>query len=241
MPEQLTQEEWNEAKKTGPEVTKFDQLEERIDETLRIAHALGLTDEQVTEAKQEEADRQLGLDVKAMKIMSDEAKREPDPYAKPMMGIDVPKRPKRELALDERQFIEKDFQKLYDTWFLKNRHLFSTSVLVELKSTNGDRLYYKQIESHQHDSLIACTTDRGVYHRIESNPNKFQSKKPSDSFFIRNGKGYLAVMFFQKKRGQRTFWMVPYPSIVAEMERGSKSLSVEDCSRLGKPCEVELS
>lgn len=198
--------------------------------------ALSMSLADLVRMKQEEKAQQEGKDSFMIKVYKDmEAMVD---NGRNVVRPEKTKRAKRVLGLNERQYVERSFQSQFDTWFPKNRHRFSTSVLVELKSTDIDRFYYIKIEPHQDKALRECATDAGVYHRIQSDPHMIQSRKPSDSMFIRNGRGYLAVMYRQKQRGQNVFYMVPYPKIVEEMERGEKSLTEQRAAEIGVRCTL---
>ncbi len=203
--------------------------------------ALSLTLADLVDAKKEEADRQRGKDAFSMKILQDVANMAPDPYkpeisyAKEDRKMARAKKPKEE---GERKYTEHTFQPKFDSWFLKNRHRFSTSVLIELKTSDGSTFNYSHIRSNQDEALQNCTGDKGVYHRIESAPHKYQSKKPSDSFFIRNAKGYLAVMYRQKEIGQKEFFIIPYPALIAERAKGEASLSEQRAGEIGIKCTL---
>ena len=250
---QLTQEQWNEVKKTGARAVPSAPSSPPIltEEEKALAEKWGITDleratafgaldmtlQDIITGKQTELEYQMGKPARMAKILTDSANIEPDPYAKDPFA---PVRVKRQVAPDERNYSEtKGFQSDFNKWFLKNRHLFSTSCFIELKATPDTSIPFNVVRPSQHEALRDCSTDKGVYHQIVSDPYKEQTTKPADSVFVRNGRGYIAVMFNCRKRANFTFYMIRYEKWMEEEAKGErKSLRELDAQRIGKKCQL---
>jgi hypothetical protein len=198
---------------------------------------LGLTVQDLAHMAEEKMLLESGKPARQSKIYADMEAMEDN--ERNVIRPEKPTRVKKPLGANERDYKERDFQRDFNHWFLKNRHRFSTSCFIELKATPGDSIPFDVVRPSQHAALQACTTDAGVYHQIESDPYKEQSAKPADSVFVRNGVGFLALMYRAKERGNKTFYMVRYEKWLEEQARGErKSLTEERCKILGVMCSL---
>lgn len=192
---------------------------------LIIGSALGLTPEQVREAQEAESVNKGGSPegvAKVYKAMVATEEQMADPYFENIRQK-AAKRERRRMKIQtakekgERVATEESyFQPAFDRWMAKNKHLFSTPCLFELKMTPTERLPFSRLEPHQESALLAVEGE-GVYHRITSGHSQYDTKKPADSFLIR-GRGYIPIMFRGKEPGNRTFYMLRIGDFIKERE-----------------------
>lgn len=88
----------------------------------------------------------------------------------------------------EAQFLTKVFR----PWIHVNGHKLESGP-IEAKSSRGkDYIPFNAVEKHQINALIACTTDRGYYHKIS---DMSAETKGMDGFYFRNAKSHLVFAY----------------------------------------------
>lgn len=129
------------------------------------------------------------------------------------------------------------FQPEFNSWIAKNRDhpLFdkSRTQTFELKVSDGGTLNFDRVERHQDEAARRAATEDGCYHRIETAPHRFQTRKPWDCELVRNAQCFLAVMYHVKQRGNNVFYLIPFDAWRGERDMGGTSLSEERAGVIG--------
>lgn len=88
-------------------------------------------------------------------------------------------------------------------YILENSSLFN-SFVCEMKFTDGDYLPFKEVKTHQIQSLLNAKVFNGISHKISDSPiysgmkTRFTNQKPFDLFFVKNVEAYVGICFHKK-------------------------------------------
>lgn len=115
---------------------------------------------------------------------------------------------------------ESEFQTLFTRWA---KHNLTTSTATELKITNTDRFYIRNLADHQRRNLLN-TKHHGIYYKI---PDVGFDQKPYDGFFIK-GDAYVCIMFF-KPRTPKKFYAIDIDEFV---KIKTPSITEDDASKI---------
>lgn len=102
----------------------------------------------------------------------------------------------------------------------------------ELKFTKKDSVPFTEFtrQEQQLPSIQACSTDRGVYHKISDDS---RGAKPFDCFVIKQSVGYFVIMYHEG-RGSKEFVMIDGYVLEEEMNSSErKSLTRERAYEIG--------
>lgn len=112
-------------------------------------------------------------------------------------------------------------QSLFSRWVRKNKNKFDKASAFELKITKTEKLYYKQVKSHQYHYLEESTKD-GTYHKIS---DQSLDVKPYDCFLLK-GDAYVVLMFFKPKK-KKIAYLIPIKNFNIHREYSSKKFITE--------------
>lgn len=127
-----------------------------------------------------------------------------------------------------RDHLEKDFQLKFGRWA---RHRLTSTTAIELKVTATDSIAFDRLEVHQFAALKAAKHSK-VFFKIPD--SDFYTKKPFDCFLLTGTDAFVAVMFRNKDRGQKEFFLIDIDSWEQEATGPRKSLTEARARSVGR-------
>ena len=125
---------------------------------------------------------------------------------------------------------ERDYQTKFTHWIKYN---LNSSGAFELKITKKNSIAFSRLEAHQKRALL-----NAKHSQLCFKPPDLGYQNPCDVLCIKNGSGFVYVMFYVK-RGVKHFYQIDIDDWCKEEETSTrKSLTEERAKEIGSLCTL---